>query len=175
MSRRYLGLVAAFVLLGLLAGCGGESENTSSLPNGAIATATREPAPTAVPVTFGEVVWSTSLNDASGAPGEALTTLPNSAPRVYAAVFTELLPAGVEVQAHWTIDGADLPDLDPDPLKLEDDRSDAWLSWSLTWTAEEPWPIGALGIVIEVNGEVKASSDILIVRDHSAIVVSDAR
>lgn len=161
-------LVACLTVLTVLVACGGGNGSSQSSPTEASSTATPGPTPTPVAVTLGEVVWTTAVNEQTGAPTDSLTTLPNSAPRVYAAVQAELLPAGVPVQAHWTIDGDVLPELEPAAVVAEADRAAAWISWSLTWNADEPWPIGTLGIVIEVKGETEAASEILIVRDTGA-------
>jgi hypothetical protein len=154
-----MALVAAFVLAGCGSDAGTEAEPTATAPP--VATVTPTPAPA---VTLGEVVWTTDVDPASGAPVGELTALPNDAERVVAVVPAPSLPAGTVVQARWTIDGEPLPELDPAPVTVDESRADAWLSWSLTWTAEQPWPIGRLGISIEVNGEVQREGEIRIVR-----------
>lgn len=163
MSRRFVWMVASCLVLATLAGCGDDG----GTPPPASPTAPATPIPTVV-VTFDEVTWATATDDVTGAPFGIVTTLPNSAPRVYASVHADRLPAGAEIQAHWTIDGEPLPELEPRPVVIDAGRADAWISWSLTWTGEQPWPIGTLGIRIEVNGELKAQSEIMITRDRSS-------
>ncbi len=62
------------------------------------------------------------------------------------------------------MDGSALTAVDPEPVVVDTDREETWISWSLRWTADEPWPIGVLGIVIEVGGESAVTSEIPIVR-----------
>jgi hypothetical protein len=38
------------------------------------------------------------------------------------------------------------------------------VSWSLSWGADEPWPIGTLGISILIDGEEVTTAQIFIVR-----------
>jgi len=156
------------VLLGLLvlAGCGADDDSSPDPAATVAAVGTPiVPTPTAtVDVSLGDVVWTSAVDEATGAPVDDLTTLPNDASQVVAAVSAETLPAGVTLQARWTIDGDPLPALDPDPLVVDEGRQDAWVSWSLSWTSDQPWPIGTLGIQIEVNGEPRLSDEIVIVR-----------
>lgn len=157
MGRNLMRLSPAVPVLLILVACSSEPSPTASPPT-----------PTLGPgaIDFGPVVWSTGVDQDTGAPVDTLSTLPNSAARVHASVQAELLPAGVPIQARWTIDGASLPELDPDPIVVEEQRVDAWITWSLTWTADQPWPIGTLGIEIEVDGETRAAAEIPIVRDQ---------
>lgn len=154
------GLLACFVLTA----CGADDES-------AIPTATPiPPSPTEPPpppdVTLNEVVWTTAVDDESGEPVDELTSLTNTADRVVAAVQAESLPEGTQLQAHWTIDGERLPELDPDPVVIEESRENAWIAWTLNWNVDGPWPIGSLGIVIEANGDVELTDDIFIVRPN---------
>ena len=160
------GLVAlacvAFVLL--IAACGGSGQSAAD------ATATAEaalPTPTPIPLQLGELTWSSEVDPATGAPVDALTALPNDAPQVVAVLHVPSLPAGTTVQAHWTIDGDALPNLAPEPIVTEAPLEDAWLSWRLTWNDDQPWPIGALGIRVEIDGQEVANDDIRIVRASS--------
>jgi hypothetical protein len=161
MVLRSLRLASMLLAVAILAGCG--VGNGASPPTQTSSVATPEPTP--VLVSFGQVVWASAIDTETGAPVDSLTTLSNMAPQVYASVQADMLPADVPVQARWTIDGAELSGLDPAPVTVDEDRAEPWISWSLTWTADEPWPVGVLGIEIEVNGETGAASEILIVRD----------
>ncbi|MDQ3524582.1 MAG: hypothetical protein M3451_05970 [Chloroflexota bacterium] len=163
MRQRLLWLASVGLAAFILAACGsGDDPSPTAVPT------VSTPEPTPVPVSFGQVVWASAIDEETGAPVDSLTTLPNTASQVYASVQAEVLPAGVPVQARWSIDGSELPDLDPSPVTVDEDRAEAWISWSLTWTVDEPWPAGVLGIEIEVNGETGAASEILIVRDQAA-------
>lgn len=151
LSRLALVLVACLALVA----CGDDGDTASS----------PEVTPTpGVPEGIGAVVWATAVDPDTGAPVDALTALPNTAPRVVAALNIGTLPAGATVQARWTIDGEPLEALEPEPITVEEATADAWLAWTLTWSGEQPWPIGRLGIAIEINGEAAASGEIPIVR-----------
>lgn len=162
MKARTLYFVAGLVTILVLTACGADDDPPDP---------TVTPIPTAVApppeVSLTELVWTSGVAGDSGAPVDTLTTLPNTADRVVAAVQAESLPEGTTLQAHWTIDGERLSELDPEPLVVEEGRENAWIAWTLNWNANEPWPIGSLGIVIEVNGEVALSDDIFIVRSNT--------
>ncbi len=153
-------LVGCIVLAGCGAG-GGESAEQADTPVSA---------PGSPPVALagvGDIVWATSVNPATQAPLDPLTALPNDALQVIAALPVETLPAGTVVRAHWTIDGEPLPALDPDPLTVEEGLAGAWLTWTLRWEGEQPWPIGRLGIVVEIDGAANWHGDIPIVRPNA--------
>ncbi len=97
MIRRLVRLLTALVVLSVLVGCDGGFGTPRSSPTPMPVTSTREPTPVAV--RFGEVVWVSRIDADTGAPVDPLTTLPSSAPRIYAAVQAEVLPAGVPLQA----------------------------------------------------------------------------
>lgn len=158
---------AMILLVGALAltGCGSGDGATSDPTATVVATPTAVATTVAPPeITLGEVVWTSAIADGTGAPVDALTSLPNNASQVVAAVPVETLPAGVTIQASWSIDGDALPGLEPAPILVDEAREDAWLAWTLSWSSEQPWPIGRLGIHIQVDGETRLSDEIIIVR-----------
>lgn len=145
-------------------GCGGDD------PDPADATASAQaalPTPTPIPLEIGEITWATDVAPDTGAPVDELVSLPDDAPQVVAALRVPSLPAGTTVQAHWTIDGDPMPGLEPERIVAEEPLEDAWLNWRLSWNAEQPWPIGTLGIRVEIDGEEVASEAITIVRASS--------
>jgi hypothetical protein len=148
------------VACAMLAGCG----DGGDAPEPTVPPAT--PTPFATPEGIGEIVWTAAVDPATHAPSEPLTLLPNDAPQVVAALPVAVLPAGTVLQAHWTMDGEPLPALDPGPVTVGEGRSGAWVTWTLRWEGDQPWPIGDLGIVVEVNGEPRQRADIQIVRPN---------
>lgn len=164
MTRWYARWGAGVATVAMLTGCGGDGGETSAPLPTVLPTAVASLTP--VPVSLGEVTWSTGVDETTGAPVDSLTTLPHTAPAIYAVVPAAFLPAGASIQAHWTIDGSPLRALQPEPIVVEEDREDAWLSWSLAPTAEESWPVGSLGIDLEIDGEIVAASQIMIVWDR---------
>jgi hypothetical protein len=149
-------LVACAILTGCGSGGGGDA-----------------PAPTAAPPTasvsiagVGEIVWTSAVDPSTNAPAEPLVALPNDAPLVIAALPVETLPAGTVLQARWTIDGDPLPELDPGPVTVEEGLAGAWVTWTLRWEADQPWPIGRLGIVVDIDGGDGQRAEIPIVRPN---------
>jgi hypothetical protein len=160
LPRLWMLALAVLACLALAAcGSGGDSEPTATV----VAQPTVTPTPPLVEV--GEVVWTSAVDPATGSPVDRLTALPNTAPRVIATVNVASLPAGTSLQARWTIDGDPLPALEPAPVTVEAARANAWIAWTLTWDSDQPWPVGRLGIAIEVNGETQRTGEIPIVRD----------
>jgi len=153
--------LAMSLVVGLgLAACG--ADGGSADPTVAPAT----PTPNVTIAGVGDIVWTVEVDQATQAPVEALPALPNDAPQVIAALPVETLPAGTVLQAHWTIDGEPLPALKPDPVTVEDGLSDAWITWALRWSGDQPWPIGRLGIIVEIDGVDGPGADIPIVRPN---------
>lgn len=137
--------------------CGGSGDSSGD------PTATVPPTP-ALALEIGTLVWATGVDATSGAPLDQLDALPNSADRVVAVLAVPSLPAGTTLQARWTVDGDPMPGLDPAPIVIDEPMEDAWVSWQLEWTADEPWPIGTLGITVEVDGNPVISEQLPIVR-----------
>ncbi len=157
-------LVVTLAACLVLAGCGANDDT---------------PEPTAVPPTatpatpeatiggVGGIVWTADVDPDTQAPADALDALPNDAPQVVAALPVETLPAGTVLQARWTIDGEPLPALDPEPVTVEDGLSGAWVTWTLRWAGNQPWPIGHLGIAVEIDGREGPTATIPIVRPNA--------
>ncbi len=159
MSKvRFVALVVVLCLV--LAACGSDDAPGSN------ATATAEATPTATPMslTIGEINWTSAVDRDTGEPLDTLNSLPNDADHVVAAIHAESLPPGTVIEAVWTIDGDPLPELTPEPITIASGREDAWIAWTLTWEDDQPWPVGRLGLSIDVNGEPWVADEIHIVR-----------
>lgn len=160
MRRRHgWSVVAVALALLTLAACG----SGSSAPPPTATPAPPSPTATPVPVTIGEIVWTAALDPDSGAPTEPLDTMSNALSEVHAAVPVPVLPTGAVFEARWSIDGQPLPDLAPAPVVVEREGVDGWVTFTLRWMSEEPWPIGSLGIEVIVAGEVVGTDSIPIV------------
>jgi hypothetical protein len=146
-----------------LAGCGSDA-GTPEPTATQVATVAATPTPPATPAAIGEIVWTAAVDPATNAPAGSLAALPDDSAQVVAALPVGSLPAGTVLTAHWTIDGDPLPSLDPPPVTVQQDRADAWVAWTLTWSGDETWPIGTLGIAIEVDGSEQRTGEIPIVR-----------
>lgn len=152
-------VVVALVACIALAGCGADSAD---------APPTEAPATQSVTLAgIGEIVWTEAVDPSTQAPVDPLVALPNDAPQVIAALPVETLPAGTVLRARWTIDGEPLPALDPDPVTVEEGLAGAWVTWTMRWESDQPWPIGRLGIVVEIDGADDQRAEIPIVRPNA--------
>ena len=149
-------LVGALVLVAC-----GDAGDTPAEPTATV------PSTPELSLEIGGLTWASSAAPESGAPVDDLVALPNDAEQVVAALSVPALPAGTRLQANWTIDGDPLPALQPEPVVVDEPLEEAWVSWELTWSTSEPWPIGELGIVIEIDGEPAVDDRIQIVRGGS--------
>ena len=149
----------------VLTGCGTDGGNPE--PTAAPATSIPTATPAAALAGVGEIVWTASVVPETQAPVDEMAALPNDAPQVIAALPVEKLPAGTVLQAHWSIDGRPLPALDPEPVTVEEGLAGAWVTWTLQWAGNQPWPIGRLGIAVEINGGDGPTAEIPIVRPNA--------
>lgn len=154
----------------MLTACGSGAKqtpvSTATVPQIAPATATAAttlPKSTpATPVVHEGVIWSTTIDPVTGAPGGAVTKIPQSAKTVYAFVQTNGLPAGTTVTATWTIDGTPIPGISQS-MKIEPAHGAGWIEFHLDWTAGGSWPRGALGISVAIDGKPVSSGSVQIV------------
>jgi len=148
-------------------GSGGKQTpvSTATVPQLAPATATVANLPPestpATPVVHEGVIWSTTIDPVTDAPGDAATEIPQSAKTVYAFVQTNGLPAGTTVTATWTIDGTPIPGISQS--KIEPAHGAGWIEFHLDWTAGGSWPRGALGISVAIDGKPASSGSVQIV------------
>lgn len=153
-------MVAACLVF--LAGCGDDStgpdDGTPAPPVTAMQTA--EAGQEAEPLQLSDVVWTTGVDPETGEPVDDVSTFPIDAPAIIAAVNVEDLPAGVELTATWTIDGADVPDA---TMRVTSDAAviEAWVTFRFDRADDQRFPIGDLVVTITasdgqaVSGEVE--------------------
>jgi len=108
------------------------------------------------------VVWSTDADPVTGAPGSAVTDVPQSVVTIHASLQTRSLPAGTTVTADWTIDGTPIPGVSQ-KVTVDQARGPGWIEFHLAWTAAGTWPRGALGIAIAIDGVPTSSGSVQIV------------
>lgn len=118
--RRWIrGVVCLSVLL-TLAGCGSHDSTTNQPTSGNVTTrtlVTSKPVPTSTaPSTPAnaliEVVWTTEVDAATGAPQDAVDAYAIDAPEIIAAVRLGTVPRSSDLTATWTIDGEPMPGMD---------------------------------------------------------------
>jgi len=156
-----LGVVGILTLALVACGGGGESASPTATPQ---PTATAGPTPTAFPTpTFSQVTWGTAIDAATGGPADAMSQIPSSASAITAFVETAAIPAGTTFVATWAIDGAPIDAL-TQTVTVDADRAAGWLTFTLTWSGENPWPRGELSVTIAMNGTQVTSGAVEIVR-----------
>ncbi|MGI8484232.1 MAG: hypothetical protein ACR2OU_08210 [Thermomicrobiales bacterium] len=165
VNLKLVGLVGLLSLL--ITACGSEAKPaaTSTVPPIITATATATPAAVstpATPVLRDGVVWSTTIDPVTGAPGGDVTEIPQSAKTVYAFVQYGGMPARTSLSATWTIDGTPIPGI-LQSITVDTARGAGWIEFHLDWTAAGTWPRGALGISIEIDGKPMTSGSVQIV------------
>ncbi len=143
------GRLASVVLVALLvAGCssgGGDEPEPTAEP-------TVEPSPTVEPtpaMSMGDVQWAIELDDA-GAPVEPVTQVSRSIQVIYATAELRAVQPGARYTAEWTINGKPIEGKS-ETVEVTDGAASGWISFSLTWTGEALWPVGALGVTITAD------------------------
>ena len=160
-----LQLVALLFSACLLTGCSGEARLVSptieeapqqARPASSPAPATPAPGPSIEPV-----VWTTSVNAATQAPSETVTSFPSDTLTIYACVPVNNLGRGTKIEAAWTYNGTPL-DAFATQLVLPDDVPRRWIAFHMSRDQNVSWPAGTYAISIAINGEVlqKASVEI---------------
>ncbi len=138
---------SVLLVMFLVAGCstGGDDVDPTAEP-------TVEPTPTIEPtpaMSMGEVQWATQLDD-SGAPVESLTQVSRTVQVIHAVAQLSAVPPGTRYTAEWTINGQTIEGKS-ETVEVSDGAASGWISFSLTWTGEALWPVGALGVTITAD------------------------
>lgn len=147
-SRR-VGLLAStfIVACGLLAGCGGDDDDSP------IATAPPEPTKTVVVMptalsgtpSIGSAVWTSAVETGTNAPLSLAPTATDTT--IYAVFPIESLPTGSQLVASWFFNNTSLDALGS-AMRIDRDRVDGWIEFHIERTGDEPWPDGEYEIVV---------------------------
>src|SRR5699024_3096954 len=111
-------------------------------------------------ISFSDVVWTTEVDPETREPQDEVSSYPNNAPAIIAAVNVEQLPGGTELVASWTIDGVEVPDARM-TVATEATVVDAWVTFQFTRDGATLFPLGVLEVTItggegsEVTDEVE--------------------
>src|SRR4051794_15822634 len=147
----------------LLTGCGGEARLVS--PSVEMAPKLATPASTSVPATpiaepeIEPVVWTTSVDAATQAPSETVTSFGADALTIYACVPVNNLAKGTNIEAAWAYNGTSL-DAFATQLVLPDDVPARWIAFHIGRDPNVSWPAGTYAISIAINGDVLQSASI---------------
>lgn len=131
-------MIAALVIL---AGCGGDSGEMPTAPDVAEAT------PPPQPISLGEVVWATEIDHRTQEPGDSVTSYPNNAPAIIAAVPVESVPEGAEITATWMIDGTEVPQATTSVV-AQGPVDEGWVTFRFTRDTNRLFPLGVLAVTV---------------------------
>jgi hypothetical protein len=150
------------VLAVLLVGCSGESEaETTPTPALTPTSPPQTPVPTADQISLGAIIWTTSIDEDTGAPAEDLEVFAHDAPAIIAAIETGPLPAGTTLTAQWTMNGVAVPG-DPTTVVAETDRGEGWVTFERVRNEGMTWPPGELEITVTASDGASVSGSVLI-------------
>jgi hypothetical protein len=149
---------AVIALTVLVVGCSGESASEST-PAPEPTERPVTPVPTPVPVSLGRIIWTTSVEEDTGAPEEGLEVFAYDAPAIIAAIETSPLPAGTTLTAQWTMNGVAVPG-GPTAVATDTDRAEGWVSFELIRNEGMTWPPGVLEITVTVEDGATVSDSV---------------
>lgn len=151
------GVVALAALLVVLVGCGG-GDPGSGLGEAATPPPTQEPSTLAL----SDVVWTTAVDPATGAPQDEVRQFPNDAPVIITAVPVEDAPAGATLTATWTIDGMEVPEATM-TVTTESRLASGWASFRFTRQEDRLFPLGVLLVTVSDGEGTTVSGSVEIV------------
>jgi hypothetical protein len=154
-------LVTLLLVAVLVAGCssgGGDDDPEPTLEPTVELTPTIEPTPA---MSMGDVQWAIELDD-TGAPVDSITQVSRSVEVIYAVAELRAVQPGTEYTAVWTINGQAI-DGKSETVEVEEGAASGWISFSLTWTGETLWPVGALGVTITADSGESITGTVQIV------------
>jgi hypothetical protein len=157
-TRGFISLAPLFAIMLMLSSCGGEARlvpptakvpSTLPAPSGAgtPVPATAMPAPA-----IDAIVWAASVDPATQAPSQRVTSFSTDAPGIYACFSATNLNAGAVVEASWTYNKTSL-DAFTTRLVLPDAAPQRWIAVHLTRDPNVPWPAGTYAVTVSVNGK----------------------
>ncbi len=159
---------AVLALAVLVVGCSGESDAESTPTPPPVLTPTAPlgtPVPTPDQISLGSIVWTTSIDDDTGAPVDDLEVFAYDAPAIIAAIETGPLPAGTTLSAQWTMNGVAVPGA-PTTVATEAERGEGWVAFELVSKEGMTWPPGELEITVTASDGASVSGSVLIQVNH---------
>jgi len=117
------------------------------------------PVPGATPVTFraeaaeiGPVVWASTIDPTTKAPGAAVAVFPPDAPTIYAALPVARLRAGSTIGASWRYNDTPIDGF-VSAVRADADEQNIWVEFHLTRATAFPWPSGTYLIAVTLDGQ----------------------
>jgi hypothetical protein len=156
---RWTRIASLLVVAVLIAGCssGDETPEPTAEPTVQL-TPTIEPTPA---MSMGEVLWAVAL-DNTGAPVESLTQVSRTTDVIHAVAELRAVQPGTQYTVEWTINGQAIEGKS-ETIEVEDGAASGWISFSLTWTGQTLWPVGALGVTITADSGESITGTVQIV------------
>ncbi len=117
--------------------------------------------PATARVELGEVVWTTAVDPAAGAPATPVAVVAPDAPAIYAVLPVIRMEPGTTVTASWTYNDTPLDTL-TSTISVSEAREGGWLEFHLDRTGPDPWPDGTYGITVSADGQEVQSGQVRI-------------
>ncbi len=127
------------------------------------------PASSAVAVGFGqigaaeigEIVWTTSVDPTTKAPGPPRSTLPRATRVIYAAMAVQRADAGATIEARWTYNNTPLQGF-LISVSFDRDATGLWIEFHIELTGDSTWPDGLYAIEVTVDGQPARQSAVTV-------------
>ena len=109
------------------------------------------------------ITWTTSVDPETRAPEDEVTSYPNDAPAIIAAVEIGDVQAGTVLTATWSIDGVEVPQATMQ-ITAQQDLQEGWATFQFTRDPARLFPLGELEVQVTAPGDdaVTASVDIVL-------------
>lgn len=120
---------------------------TAVAPTGVAAT----PVSTPVATRVGPIVWSTTVDPATGAPIQPVTSYRPDALQIIAVMQTSVLAAGSTFEATWEYNNTSL-DAFTTRLVPAASAAESWISFHIARSPDVPWPAGTYQVTVSLNG-----------------------
>jgi hypothetical protein len=157
-----------------LMSCGGEARLVAPSPAPTEQAIAATPSPVATPATavsaaatpvpLGPLVWTTEVDPSTSAPRDAVTTFAPDALRIIAAVPVRGLPTGATLTASWSYNDTSL-DAFATALTMTANADQSWVSFYIERSDDARWPEGVYEIVLSLDGQEIATSDVNVVEN----------
>ena len=122
--------------------------------------------------TVGPVVFTTSVDPATQAPGKAVTDVPTTTSDIYAVLPLESVEPGAVIAATWSYNGTPITSLSSS-ITASSGGSNTWVAFQLqrvdTGTPQSrggmSWPDGTYQVTVTVNGQTAQQATLTVTRD----------
>jgi hypothetical protein len=163
-------VVVALVVV--LAGCGGATAPVTPAPVSDVVERTPEPPGPALPATpiggfdsgrvsLGAIQWAVDLDPASGGPLASAPSIPDDAPRFWAAIPVLRAEPGLRLRADWSYNDTPMPALAAEAVVPTGDVG--FVLFDLGLPPGERWPVGDYAVAISVDGVPALTASIAVV------------